>query len=103
MFLIYSGWGGIAIVIPFLLIIACLFLGQYWRAQPGEGDTKICVVIAIALAISAVPLWLFGRRVNRLGNGEYSTDHSLYSIPLQYWGVIWAIVSVGLITWRLVR
>lgn len=103
MFIIHSGWGELALIIPFLLVIVCLFLGQYWPVKPGEGETKTYLTFAVALSLSAPPVWILGRRMNRRGNGEYSTEHSMYSIPLQYWGVIWAAVSVFLITWRFVR
>ncbi|MEV4759523.1 hypothetical protein AB0J86_31125 [Micromonospora sp. NPDC049559] len=50
--------------------------------------------------VAGVATWYVGRRINRDpedGHG-YHNDHTFFSIPMQYWAVLWlffALAQVG--------
>jgi hypothetical protein len=44
----------------------------------------------LALLASGLACWVYGRRWNRV-----VTNHSLYFIPLQYWGALEAVAGVA--------
>jgi hypothetical protein len=74
MILIWRGWGLLAIVALLLPLGSCV----------GLLDTRqglAFVLGGLTLLGGGAACWVYGRRWNRP-----VTEHSLYFIPLQYWG-----------------
>lgn len=81
MFLIWRGWGLMALVALFLPLASCA----------GLMDTRQGLAFlagGITLVGGGVACWVYGRRWNRP-----VTEHSLYFIPLQYWGLVYMLLG----------
>ena len=103
MFILTSGYGGLAFVIPIPLAVAGAFLAQYWPVSDAAKGTRTTIGFAVGLALSAVPVWYVGRHLNRrdrLTGERYGEMHSLYSLPFEYWACVWPVVAAAaLIGW----
>ncbi|MDR2678939.1 MAG: hypothetical protein LBB51_05820 [Zoogloeaceae bacterium] len=99
--IIWQGWGFLALVIPIVMVNLADFLlyrilGMEKAALFGTMD----IASALGALLSIVTLWFLGRWLNNrpekilvdTESGErlvYKPRHSLFWIPLQYWGIIW--------------
>jgi hypothetical protein len=80
MFIIWwRGWGLMAIVAVFLPLGSCVGL-----LDTHEGLAFL--LCGITLVAGGVACWVCGRRWNHT-----TTEHSLYFIPLQYWGLAYIL------------
>jgi hypothetical protein len=84
MFIVWKGWGllAVAALLPPLLAGVALVDLYPDLAVPAVG---------LALLGCGLACWVYGRRWNRI-----ITNHSLYFIPLQYWGAIEMVAGVGI-------
>ena len=87
MILIWRGWGLMAIVAVFLPLASCAGLI--------DSHQGLAFLLAgLTLLGGGVACWVCGRRWNRP-----TTEHTLYGIPLQYWGAAYvlfgALLAVG--------
>jgi hypothetical protein len=78
---IWRGWGLLAAAALIVPLAAC---GAQADMRPGAAT----VLAGLALAAGRSGCWALGRRWNR-----GAARHSLYFVPLQYWGL--AYVAVG--------
>ena len=108
MFVIWKGWGILAVIIPivFILIVELLV-----NAVFGEGFyQKSSWTLSLVLMLSAVLIYIVGIKLNGKKGKividkesgeemELKSTHSLFWIPLQYWGFVmfalgvWAFVA----------
>jgi hypothetical protein len=79
MIIIWRGWGLLAVAVPAGPLAAC---GARADVPP--------VLAGLALAAAGAGCWVWGRRWNR-----GAVRHSLYFVPLQYWGL--AYVALGVV------
>ena len=83
-FIIWRGYGALALIPPILGLIALGFLSDY--------SIKVSMLgTALGIAIPGAALAVLGWRLNRLGN-----LHSLYWIPLWFWGGLQALLGLAL-------
>jgi hypothetical protein len=78
----WRGWGALGL---FPLIVATLVFGMSMEMgieRRGDGPQT-----GAALALIALGLWWLGRRLNRGGRKNGEASHSLFMIPLQYYGI----------------
>ena len=81
MIIIWRGWGLLAVAVLGAPLTVC---GAHADLPSGLAP----VLAGLALAAAGACCWAWGRRWNR-----GSIRHSLYFVPLQYWGL--AYVAVG--------
>jgi len=82
MIIVWRGWGLVAVAVlagPLAVCGACV------EAHSGLAP----VLTGLALAAAGAGCWAWGRRWNR-----GAVRHSLYFVPLQFWGL--GYVAVGL-------
>ena len=81
--LFWKGWGllAVAALLPPVLAGVALIDPCPALALPAAG---------LALFACGLACWVYGRRWNRIVTG-----HSLYFIPLQYWGALEAVAGVA--------
>ena len=77
MFVDWRGWGPLALVALFLPLLSCIGLID-------KNPLWFGLVCGLALLGGGVICWTCGRHWNRL-----ATEHSVYGIPLQYWGMLY--------------
>lgn len=87
--MIYRGWGFIALLIPVCTILA----GTYFFGV--NGNTSLEVFLYSLLA-SAPIVFFLGLWMNK------KSRHDLWFIPLQYWGLIWALIALGVLAFKAV-
>ena len=95
--IIWSGWG---ILVPLIVVLVGGF------AAIGGGDDHAGEGLAIGLFLSAIIIWIVGKKFNsgqdrRLLDPETGQEvlvkagrHSLFFIPMQWWGPIVAGLGV---------
>ena len=103
MILIWRGWG-------FLIIIAALFamgtLGALLFHLLGL-YTEHILYLPIIMIIAGAVIWYFGNRINKGEDRTYidqetneeiiistKNHHTLFFIPIQYWGIIVGIIGI---------
>jgi hypothetical protein len=84
MIIIWRGWGILAAAALALPLAVCAF---HEEMPPGLSPA----LAGLGLAATGVGCWVCGRRWNR-----GAVRHSLYFVPLQYWGL--AYVALGALT-----
>jgi len=82
MILVWRGWGLLGVAALFLPLASCAGLMD---TRPGLA----LLLGGLALAGGGVACWVCGRRWNRP-----ATEHSLFFIPLQYWGLAYVLAGV---------
>jgi hypothetical protein len=78
----WRGWGALGL---FPLVVATVVFGMSLEMgieHRGDGPQTGAVLAAIALV-----LWWLGRRLNRGVRKFREAGHSLFMIPLQYYGI----------------
>jgi hypothetical protein len=84
-------WRGIGFLAP-VLVIAGGLIGFFLCQAANVPDTAtFCGGIA-GVVLGGAAVWLVGRRLNRDAVGP--KPHSLYWIPMEYWGPILALLGV---------
>jgi hypothetical protein len=78
---IWRGWGWLAVAALVLPLAVC---GSVEDTRPGLAP----FLAGLALAAAGAGCWVWGRRWNR-----GAARHSLYFVPLHYWGL--AYMAVG--------
>jgi hypothetical protein len=81
MIIVWRGWGLLAVAVLAAPLTVC-------GARAGLPPELVPVLAGLALAAAGAGCWVWGRRWNR-----GSIRHSLYFVPLQYWGL--AYVALG--------
>lgn len=101
--IIWKGWGILALLIPLVISVAVGAGVDYYY---GENFYKNSTwAMPIVLGFSAIIVFFVGRKVNnKLGRIlidpenneeiELKTTHSMFWIPLQYWGIIILAISI---------
>lgn len=108
-FVIWEGHGYLAALIPIIIFFLYLVIETVFT---GSEDLSSLGVI-FCLALSSYLLWIIGKRLNRNNNRRLidpetneevilKSNHSLFFIKLQYWGVILGIASVLLFITELI-
>jgi len=85
--MIYRGWGILAFLIP----ICCILITTFFIGV--NGNTTLDAFIYNLLGSSPI-VYLAGWWLNR------RSVNDLYFIPLQYWGLIWAVVAIGVLLFQ---
>ena len=102
--IIWNGWGFLVAVIGF----GCFFLAELITETAFNDDTyyqthgwpKLVACIVAAVMVFPIGLWLNHRGARRLIDPETNeevvlkNDHSLFFIPMQYWGPIFLVLGV---------
>ncbi len=102
--LIWKGYGFLAILIPvMILVLVSMIFPDIAGSDSSEESPGI--VVAISLALSSFATWKVGKRLNG-GDGKIFIDpdtgedvllkseHSFWFINLEYWGILWGILSI---------
>tara|TARA_X000000950_G_C13328900_1_gene423752 strand:+ start:114 stop:461 length:348 start_codon:yes stop_codon:yes gene_type:complete len=108
-FVIWEGHGYLAALIPIIIFFLYLVIETVFT---GSEDLSSLGVI-FCLALSSYLLWIIGKRLNRNNNRRLidpetneevilKSNHSLFFIKIQYWGVILGIASVLLFITELI-
>ncbi|HUY41284.1 MAG TPA: hypothetical protein VMV82_06925 [Candidatus Dormibacteraeota bacterium] len=91
-FVIWRGWGILAAVFVVVGFFVGAFVAGAVRAVPGLGG-------GVGVILSAVPIWLVGRRLNSGAGDRVLVDpstgqhvvlqrrHTLFWIPMQWWAI----------------
>ena len=97
--IIWRGWGAIIVfAIPFSLSLFFNILGF-----STENDLIFCIVLLIsAVLVWVVGKWLNDRKYKAFLNAEFNGNaettiknyHTLFFIPIQYWGIVLFVVLV---------
>ncbi|WP_316839103.1 hypothetical protein [Pedobacter gandavensis] len=88
--LIYRGWGFLALLIPTITILT----GIYFFGVKGNASYEIFIysVLAAAPITFFLGIWLNKKSI-----------HDLYFLRLQYWGLIWAAVGIGMLVFKYLK
>lgn len=88
--LIYRGWGFLALLIPILaMLVGIFFFGV-------KGNISYEIMAYSILAAAPITFFL-GIWLNR------KTIHDLYFIRLQYWGLVWGLVALGMLIFKYLK
>jgi hypothetical protein len=82
--LIYRGWGFIALLIPIITIL----IGTSLFGVNGNASLE---VFLYSLLASGPIVFFLGIWMNRRGK------HDMWFVPFQYWGIIWAVIALGVL------
>lgn len=92
--IIWRGWGILAAILP--LALAGILAGAGGTSQSMKGWPNGLVFLGSAIAV-----WPLGRYLNRprpWRSGEPAspgpTNHSLFFIPMEYFGPVYAVVAL---------
>lgn len=92
--IVWRGWGILVIVIT----AACVGLGGLILSLLGYSlDSKMDFVTKLFMLPASVMIWFVGRWLNRP-----IKRHSLFFIPMEYWGFILGVLSISFIIVELV-
>jgi hypothetical protein len=94
-----KGSGGLAIAIPLTVAVICAF------ATPLLTNLKYGLQhrFILGFLLSAVIIWLVGKQLEQPATRmdaqtgdtwEVVEEHSLYSIPVKYWAIIWVLFAL---------
>ncbi|WP_316752667.1 hypothetical protein [Pedobacter gandavensis] len=85
--LIYRGWGFLALLIPVITMLT----GIYFFGVKGNISYELFLysILAAAPVTFLLGIWLNKKSI-----------HDLYFIRLQYWGLIWGVVAIGLFAFK---
>jgi hypothetical protein len=87
--IVWRGWGILVIVIT----AACVGLGGLILSLLGYSlDSRMDFVAKLFMLPASIIIWFVGRWLNRP-----IKRHSLFFIPMEYWGVIIGILSLSLV------
>lgn len=101
--IVWKGWGLAVIVIAFLFVLPIQFSVEYFY---GEGQYQaLAWPVPLVFLLSAIPTTLLGVKLNNRParilidpetgeKVELKTTHSLFWIPMHYWGVVQLILAV---------
>jgi len=111
--IVWKGWGILALLIPLVISLGISAgVDSYYEDEVYKNSTW---AMPMALVLSSIVVFLTGRKINNKPGRilidpennqeiEIKTVHTMFWIPLQYWGVIilgisvWMYVSnIGLI------
>lgn len=85
--LLYRGWGFLALLIPTITML----VGIYFFGVSGNisYDIMLYSILAAAPITFALGIWLNRKKI-----------HDLYFIKLQYWGLTWGVVALGMMVFK---
>lgn len=101
--IIWKGWGILAVIIA---IVCSVLMQLACDAVFGSGYYKSSSwAMPLALLLASVAIFFVGQKLNnkpgrvvidKATNEEYilKSTHSLFWIPLQYWGAVTAVLAV---------
>lgn len=94
---IWTGWGILAALIwVFILAVTQGVLDGTW--EPGYYKANLWPKLAVA-AVTAPVIWIVGRQMNRRSEDDIigsAPKHTLFFIPMEYWGPLFAIIGVSI-------
>ena len=98
-------WSGLGLFIPVIVFAVCLTVAFPLQSITGSEAAYHSYGMPIALLISAALIYFLGKRLNGVTKtyidkktGEeiiIKKNHSLFFIPMEYWGHIVAVIAVG--------
>ncbi|HUA07680.1 MAG TPA: hypothetical protein VMA98_00275 [Candidatus Acidoferrales bacterium] len=98
-FIIWRGWGFLAVLIPLVLVFVCAVIGAM------ISPIASAVGVAVGGAIGAYLVWTLGVKWNS-APGRVLVDpsdgsqvvlrrtHSLFWIPMQWWGPVMGVLAL---------
>lgn len=100
---VWKGWGIMALMIPLAISLATGSTVDFFHGENFYRNSTW--VMPLVLGISSVAVFLFGRKVNNKPGRividqetneriELKTTHSMFWIPLQYWGFIILAIAI---------
>jgi hypothetical protein len=103
MILVWRGWGIVVVGIAVLWLGVAIVLGEAIHADKAGG----AAIFGLCLVPAGAMTWFVGRRMNRdatrilldPATGEQVVvrrDHSLFFVPVEWWGPILAVLGIGL-------
>ena len=103
--IIWSGFGFLALLIP--IVTAMLVAGPVAAVMPAGYLANHGWPTALGVLLGGIVVWVLGTRMNGTGRllvdpqtGQQVTirrKHSLFFIPMQYWGIVAAVIAVFLL------
>lgn len=102
--IIWSGFGFLAAIIPFLFLLSAQLIAEAVTSNPNIYQENM-IPRALALLIAGPIVYLLGKWLNnrklktyidKETGKELTTKgrHSLFFIPIQYWGIIFIIGAI---------
>ncbi|MEN5435169.1 hypothetical protein ABE545_16160 [Sphingobacterium faecium] len=82
--MIYKGRGVIALLIP----VCAILVGIYFFGTNGNSSLQLFLYSLLA---STPILFILGIIMNK------NARHEMWFIPVQYWGIIWAVIALVLL------
>ena len=73
-------WRGLGFLVPIFVVLSLLVTSRFPQHQSLAGG--------LALLVSAAVLWPIGHKLNR-----QQKLHTLFWIPMQYWGVVLGVFA----------
>jgi hypothetical protein len=86
--LIYRGWGILALLIPICMIL----IGISLFGKDGNSSFELFLY---SLLCSAPVIFITGVLLNR------KSQHDLYNIKLQYWGIAFGVIAITLLIFKI--
>ena len=101
--IIWKGWGILALVIPLLISVGVGAGVDYYYGEDFYKNSTWAM--PIVLGLSSVIVFLLGQKINNQPGKilidpennqeiEFKITHSMFWIPLQYWGIIILAISI---------
>ena len=93
-------WRGSGFLVPLTTIVLSVLSQLLTDAIFGAGTytEHNAVTVIIPLGLSALIIWLVGRRLNREAI-QYGTEHTFMFIKMEYWSIILiGVVVVNLVS-----
>jgi len=85
--MIYRGWGLVALLIPiFAILLGTSFFGV-------NGNLSLEILL-YSLLVSAPIVFILGIWMNK------KSRHDMWFLPVQYWGIIWAVIAIGVLAFK---
>ena len=110
----YTGLGWL---VPFLFIAPFILIGVFWNKttgfdvldRSGPSWPLHTLILLGALLTFGVGLWVNRKKIEEVTFEKshriitYRTRHTLYNIPMQYWGIIGLAIYFGFTAYRSFR
>ena len=104
MLLIWKGWGVVVIGIAFVALVVGVIISTQFNADARWSDW----ILGLTAIAAGVGTWFLGKRMNRNAvrelvdpkTGEAVTvrgGHSLFFIPVQWWGPVMVVIGAYLL------
>ncbi len=108
--IIWRGWGSLALLIAALFQLIGYGIFTLFGLDAASDAAKYTGYLMFLPA--AVVLWIIGKKMNKpIAHTDQATGkqviskarHSLFFIPIEYWAIIYILLSIGMIIAKLVQ